>query len=119
MVSRISFALVLMLAACTPGQVRYPAPHEEDFASKPETEASDHVGDTDELIWVALDVSGGRQCVSSDNYRPPRTRTMLSEAGIEVYETARLRLLVCEACSCPFLCGRALRPNPQISTGGS
>jgi hypothetical protein len=44
---------------------------------------------------------GRRQCEPGEPYVPPDAKTLLAEAGVEVYETRMESLAVCEACSCP------------------
>jgi hypothetical protein len=53
------------------------------------------------VIWVSKTVTGGKQCVQNDSFRPPDTTEMLRGYGIAVFDEDVVMLLVCAACSCP------------------
>jgi hypothetical protein len=53
------------------------------------------------VIWVSKTITGGKQCVQNDSFRPPNTTEMLRGYGIAVFDEDVVMLLVCAACSCP------------------
>ena len=55
-----------------------------------------------DLVWVAKNFVGGKQCDATSKYEPPDVKRLLASAGITVYEMRIEFLMVCQACEiCP------------------
>ena len=66
-----------------------------------------------ELVWVARNFTGGKQCDPLSHYSPPSVKQILRRAGINVYEMRIEYLAVCAACSCPSYAALHYAQIPQ------